>query len=546
MTIKLQLIIILLLLSKFTFSQNSRGLVVNVSADDKIKNSKKYALVVGGNKYDNVAWKNLNNAEFDAKKVASVLDSKYGFECELLLSPQKGDFEDKIIHYHNTLQEEDRFLLYIAGHGDFENKYVHDGFLVFKDSKAPSEDLFHNSYLSYGTFNNILNALPSKHVGVVIDVCFGGAFNDQLVKSRSGFSSYAERTPQEFTKNKLKKNTRVYLTSGALEAVSDGKPGQHSPFCYRFLNILEKEREDSFPITLSYIYQNLLDNSSEAVYGSFGKNSPASEFILGSRKDHRSKEMDRLLATADSLYYKGEYKKTFEIYLKVASEGDPEAQYGIGFFYEAGSGVPRDFAKALEWYLKAAQNNNENANFSIGNLYYHGRGVTQDYKKALEWYTKAALYGNSDAQYAIGFLYDYGQGVTQDYKKALEWYLKAAQNGDSDAQFSIGNIHYYGRGALKDHKEALKWFILSAQSGNHEALNEIGNIYYHGDGVKKNYSTALEWYLKAAELDNADAQCSIGHLYQDGRGVKKDYPKAIEWFKRACKNGNEIACRKVN
>lgn len=37
-----------------------------------------------------------------------------------------------------------------------------------------------------------------------------------------------------------------------------------------------------------------------------------------------------------------------------AQEGDPDAQYNLGYMYENGLGVPKDENKALELYQKAA------------------------------------------------------------------------------------------------------------------------------------------------------------------------------------------------
>ena len=42
-----------------------------------------------------------------------------------------------------------------------------------------------------------------------------------------------------------------------------------------------------------------------------------------------------------------------------ASAGSAEAQANLGFMYQMGKGVPRDYGKAIEWYLIAAEQGDE-------------------------------------------------------------------------------------------------------------------------------------------------------------------------------------------
>lgn len=473
------LLLFLFFYPSLIFSQNSsdvnRGFILKADAELSIQNSKKYALIVGSNHYNASNWEALNNAEYDAKTIKKVLTEKYNFECELLLSPNRTEFQEKIAYFHKTLKKQDRFLLYIAGHGDFEAQYNRDGFIVFNDSKPTKSDLFRNSYLSYSNFNNILNALPSKHVGVILDVCFGGAFNQQLKKSRSNLiaSSYPKKKVEEFVNEKLQKTTRVYLTSGSLETVSDGIPGEHSPFCHYLLTALERQDFDGFPITLSSIFQYLKRNTSEALYGGFGENSPASDFIIGNEHSERA----LLFKKAETAYELGKHKEAFKVYLELAENENLEAQCKVASFYDEGIGVYRNTTKALEWYIKAADHGSEQAQIELGKRYNKGSGVTRDYLKALKWYTKASEKGNIIAMKSIGTLYYYGHGMSKNYAKALEYYKKPAENGDPYAQTNIGHIYFYGsNGVKKDVLEAQKWYEKACKNGSANACRKLNTM----------------------------------------------------------------------
>ena len=52
---------------------------------------------------------------------------------------------------------------------------------------------------------------------------------------------------------------------------------------------------------------------------------------------------------------------------------------GLGWLYQSGRGVPRDYATAREWYEKAAAKGNGAGMANLGWLYRDGLGVPRDY-----------------------------------------------------------------------------------------------------------------------------------------------------------------------
>ena len=57
----------------------------------------------------------------------------------------------------------------------------------------------------------------------------------------------------------------------------------------------------------------------------------------------------------------GNYKKSFQELLPVASEGDATAQYAVGYMYYYGFGVPQDADSGMFWMQKSADQHNANA-----------------------------------------------------------------------------------------------------------------------------------------------------------------------------------------
>ena len=84
-----------------------------------------------------------------------------------------------------------------------------------------------------------------------------------------------------------------------------------------------------------------------------------------------------------------------------ANQGDATAQVVLGFRYEEGDRVTKDYQLAVYWYTKAANQGDATAQGCIGDCYLHGHGVEKDCSKALEWYNKAKANGAIISDYDI-------------------------------------------------------------------------------------------------------------------------------------------------
>ena len=83
----------------------------------------------------------------------------------------------------------------------------------------------------------------------------------------------------------------------------------------------------------------------------------------------------------------------------------------IGFAYQKGIGVNRNYDTALFWYRKSAELNNANGMFNIGLCYHEAWGVPRNYDSSLKWYLKAAELGHEIAMRNIGGMYKVGHSV---------------------------------------------------------------------------------------------------------------------------------------
>ena len=243
-----------------------------------------------------------------------------------------------------------------------------------------------------------------------------------------------------------------------------------------------------------------------------------------------------------------------------AEEGDPDAQYDLGFRYSFGTSVPNNHATSAHWFRAAAAQGHAGAQVWLAMKYeIGGLGVPQDYSQALYWYRQAAEQGDAAAQYSLGNLYFEGRGVRRDDAKAVLWFERAAGQGNTTAQLYLGVMLANGRGVPQDEYAAAQWFRRVAEMepdvsededrtrwvwliyGQDQAQYNLGRLYAEGGGIPQDESVAVHWFRRAAELGHTEAQFALGVMYANGRGVLKDSVLAYMWFNIAGANGNERA-----
>jgi hypothetical protein len=147
--------------------------------------------------------------------------------------------------------------------------------------------------------------------------------------------------------------------------------------------------------------------------------------------------------------------------VRLAEQGDPEAQYNLGLRYTEGLGLLQDHAEALRWYRLAAEQGFSKAESALGEMYLTGDGVSQDHIAALQWFRLAVDQGDARGQYNLGKMYYNGEGVQQDHTEAARWIELAADQGHVDAQGALGEMYLTGDGVSQDHIAAHLWSSLA-------------------------------------------------------------------------------------
>jgi TPR repeat protein len=138
--------------------------------------------------------------------------------------------------------------------------------------------------------------------------------------------------------------------------------------------------------------------------------------------------------------------------------------------------------KSLNLYLPLAHQGNPKAQLAVGNMYLNGF-TQKDYKidpnfeTALEWYKKAAAQGDLTAVFSVGRTYY----LLKDYKEALIHLKEICQNDQAEkligrnllgqAKSALANI--YGIKGYGDKAEAIQLYKEAIALGNTQAVDQL-------------------------------------------------------------------------
>jgi hypothetical protein len=127
-----------------------------------------------------------------------------------------------------------------------------------------------------------------------------------------------------------------------------------------------------------------------------------------------------------------DYARAIELYKRVVAD-NPSVQWRLGVMYDLGQGVPANPQEAVRLFRQAAADDDANANASLAVMFANGRGVRTDYVQAMRYYRRAADLGSSAGFLGVGILYHYGLGVARSADEAAAWYLAAHAMKDTRA-----------------------------------------------------------------------------------------------------------------
>jgi TPR repeat protein len=205
------------------------------------------------------------------------------------------------------------------------------------------------------------------------------------------------------------------------------------------------------------------------------------------------------LADANAAVARGDFAAAVPLYRALAEKGNVAAQKQLGYLYEIGAGVERDWLKAAEWYGKATDAGDDSAAAALGYLGRHWvRMNPSDTQAIYPLVEKAAKMGNAKAQFSLGLM-NYRIGdlsfdkTSGNLDEALTWYRRAADQGDVDSEVVLALAYAKGIGVEQSDVEAYKWYDIAASLAKYADVKD--------DVVKRRSEIARA--MSPAQIDEA-------------------------------------------
>lgn len=174
-----------------------------------------YAVVIGENDYKHLAP--LQTPFGDARAVAQLLESRYGFRVTLLPNADKAQIISGLQAASRQLTAADNLLIFYAGHGEVKND---KGW--WQPVDAEIEML---NWISPAEIRDVLIEHPAQRTLIIADSCYSGP----IVRRKLAAVAAAERK---------QKKSRIVISSGGNAPIPDSADGRHSIFTRALLEVL--------------------------------------------------------------------------------------------------------------------------------------------------------------------------------------------------------------------------------------------------------------------------------------------------------------------
>lgn len=196
------------------------------------------AYVIGVNAYSN-GIPPLRTAVADAERLGQLLDESHGYSVRSFPRDRAPSLVNLRELLHETLPQEvgpnDRVIFYFAGHGvALDGDDGPEGYLVPEDANRE----YRTGFLPMAELHDALAKLPCRHLLLILDCCFAGAFRWSSTRDISTLPSviHRERYERYIQDPAWQVLTSAAYDQQALDVLSGNTIGkrvetaEHSPF----------------------------------------------------------------------------------------------------------------------------------------------------------------------------------------------------------------------------------------------------------------------------------------------------------------------------
>ena len=305
-------------------------------------------------------------------------------------------------------------------------------------------------------------------------------------------------------------------------------------------NLIQREGlDDTITLSINEVYDNFINSKIKVKEGLI----PV-ESIQNQRGNQISyNNNDNLeMKKAEQLFLNYKLDEAFELFKKLAENGNGRAMYFLGEFYFQPYGkTKKDYKKAKEWRIKGKEAGDVLAALNVA--YYLPKDSDEANRIFFGLYEdvlKLAEDGDIFAQNELADMYLYGHGIEEDEEEGVKWLKKSAESGYWRSMDELANCYFNGIGVSQDKLKAIDLYKRVYELGSGEAANKIGLIYVY-DENQNNSEEAVKWYRKGFEKGHDWSGYNLAYCYSNGIGVSQDELKALELYKKVYELGGSAS-----
>ena len=306
-------------------------------------------------------------------------------------------------------------------------------------------------------------------------------------------------------------------------------------------NLIQREGlDDTITLSINEVYDNFIISKIEVKEGLI-----PIESIQNQRGNQISyNNNDNLeIKKAEQIFLNYKLDVAFELFKKLAENGNGRAMYFLGEFYSQPYGkTKKDNKKAKEWRIKGKEAGDVLAALNVAySLPEDSDEANRIFFGLYEDVLKLAEDGDIFAQNELADMYLYGHGIEEDKEEGVKWLKKSAEAGYWRSMSKLADCYSDGVGVLQDELKAIDLYKKVYELGSGEAANGIGLIYDN----QNNSEEAVKWYRKGFEKGDSRSGYNLAYCYSNGIGVSQDELKALELYKKVYELGLGNAANRI-
>ena len=303
-------------------------------------------------------------------------------------------------------------------------------------------------------------------------------------------------------------------------------------------NLIQREGlDDTITLSINEVYDNFINSKIEVKEGLI----PV-ESIQNQRGNQISyNNNDNLeMKRAEQLFLNCKFEEAFELFKRLAEDGNGRAMYFLGEFYVQPYGkIKKDNEKGKEWRIKGKEAGDVLAALNVAySLPKDSDERNRIFFELFEDVLKLAKDGDIFAQNELADMYLYGHGIEEDEEEGVKWLKKSAEAGYWRPMSKLADCYSDGIGVLQDKLKAIDLYKKVYELGSGEAANRIGLIY---DDNQNNPEEAVKWYRKGFEKGDAWSGYNLAFSYSNGTGVPQNKQRALELYKKVYELGGSAS-----